>query len=51
MDEKENDTLEMTNKEYRNSYPDYRELIIEMVKNISDIHVLIKIYTFVKAWS
>jgi len=50
MDKRKTDALEKTNEEYLISYPDYRELIIEMVKNIDDIHILIKIYTFVKAW-
>lgn len=50
MDRRKIDVSEMTNEEYQINYPDYKKLIIEMVNKISDIHILIKIYTFVKAW-
>lgn len=48
MSKRKDNELEMTNDEYRVSSPDYGELIIEMVHNISNKDYLRKIYSFTK---
>lgn len=48
MDERKDDVLEMTNEEYKVSSPDYGELIIDMVHNISDRWILLQIYRCIK---
>lgn len=54
MDERKNDVWEMTNEEYRGDSPDYGELIIEMVQNITNQKFLCFIYellnSFKKKW-